>query len=695
MLKLGSDFLISTAWLGVRDLVAQLQGLIQGPYPVITVTGEGGLGKTTLALKAAYEVLDASDSPFEAIVWTTSKTTQLTPLEIVRIEGAIRDSLGMFEAVASELGGKADLGDALDEVLAYLREFKILLVLDNLETVIDVRVRAFLAQLPAGSKVVITSRVALGAFEFPLQLPPLTKSDGIDLLRALAKSRGVHQLVRIPNNQLAGFVDRLQSSPGYIKWFVAAVQAGVRPEEALDRPDVFLDFCLSNVYENVSQQAKHVLSSLVVLPARRSLAELAFLTEMDVFDLRRAVHELLLSNMLAMSSSPTGTSFETTYDLTELARAYLARHHPPSQPEQNALRTRNGQLRVEGERAGASQERNPYSDLLNVSIRSQTDVPVARLLKDALYAARRGDLGEAERLVNQARILSPGYAEVHRVTAMMETRRQNLAAAREAFEAALELDPDSASLRFWYAGFLMRWLSDIDGAVAQLEQTSRLDPAAPEIVLELARAQLIRKKYGKAKSLLQPILDLRDLSLWNRRKAHDLHLQAFLRRALFFLRESSDPEGALTELQQLQEAYLDMPHSAVDAVIRETLRKAAECADRCVYSARDSQLKRDGGELAAFLREAASSGGKEESRLPEGMASGVIRDIFHEKGFGFIKTSDGREFFFHRTDMNLHESWWTVQKGEEVVFKPERGPKGPFASSVWRTADYSPSAGRR
>jgi cold shock CspA family protein len=154
------------------------------------------------------------------------------------------------------------------------------------------------------------------------------------------------------------------------------------------------------------------------------------------------------------------------------------------------------------------------------------------------------------------------------------------------------------------------------------------------------------------------------------------------------LRESSDPDGALAELSQLREAYLDMPHSAVDAVVRETLSKAAECAERCVYHAHSRSGKEEGSEIAAFLKEAADSGPQEEVPLPGGMTAGVIRDIFHEKGFGFVRTTDGREFFFHRTDMNLVDSWFTVQIGEEVVFQTGTGPKGPFAKSVWRKEDF-------
>ena len=59
-----------------------------GGFPVISIVGEGGVGKSALALKVAYELID-KDSPFDAVVWVTSKTTQITLNEIREIKGAI------------------------------------------------------------------------------------------------------------------------------------------------------------------------------------------------------------------------------------------------------------------------------------------------------------------------------------------------------------------------------------------------------------------------------------------------------------------------------------------------------------------------------------------------------------------------------------------------------------------------------
>jgi predicted transcriptional regulator len=328
--------------------VDQLVRLCLGAYPVITVVGEGGIGKTALALKVAYEILDLPTSPFEAIVWTTAKASQLTTHEVVRIENAIRDSLGMLEQVAEQLGGVPS-ANPLEEVLEYLGQFRILLILDNLETVLDERIRHFLERLPTGSKVLITSRIGLGAFEVPVKLQAMDQSDATLLLRALAKVRGAGDLVCMPNAKLSKYCARMKNNPGWIKWFVSAVRAGRRPEEVLANPSTFFEFCMSNVFDYLSDDSREVLKALLCIPGRLTLAELAFVGDLDVPRLQQSIQELLRTNMVIMSCAPRGLSFESQYELSELARDYLAREHSPDGQEIKAFTKRKHQLVAAGE----------------------------------------------------------------------------------------------------------------------------------------------------------------------------------------------------------------------------------------------------------------------------------------------------------------------------------------------------------
>jgi len=58
----------------------------------------------------------------------------------------------------------------------------------------------------------------------------------------------------------------------------------------------------------------------------------------------------------------------------------------------------------------------------------------------------------------------------------------------------------------------------------------------------------------------------------------------------------------------------------------------------------------------------------------------VVR-LFPNARYGFLKTPDGREIYFHRNSV-LHDDFERLAIGTEVRFDEEEGDKGPQASSV-------------
>jgi cold shock CspA family protein len=58
----------------------------------------------------------------------------------------------------------------------------------------------------------------------------------------------------------------------------------------------------------------------------------------------------------------------------------------------------------------------------------------------------------------------------------------------------------------------------------------------------------------------------------------------------------------------------------------------------------------------------------------------VVR-LFPDESFGFLKTLDGREIYFHRHSV-LHDDFERLAIGTEVRFEEHEGDKGPQASSV-------------
>jgi CspA family cold shock protein len=60
---------------------------------------------------------------------------------------------------------------------------------------------------------------------------------------------------------------------------------------------------------------------------------------------------------------------------------------------------------------------------------------------------------------------------------------------------------------------------------------------------------------------------------------------------------------------------------------------------------------------------------------------GTIKRVVRDRGFGFIRSSEGQEVFFHRN--SLHQMDFDgLKEGEVVEFEAERGEKGLRATNV-------------
>jgi len=59
---------------------------------------------------------------------------------------------------------------------------------------------------------------------------------------------------------------------------------------------------------------------------------------------------------------------------------------------------------------------------------------------------------------------------------------------------------------------------------------------------------------------------------------------------------------------------------------------------------------------------------------------GTVKKVVADKGFGFIKADDGKEYFFHRSA--VQGNFDSLKGGEKVEFDTGTGPKGPRAENV-------------
>jgi cold shock protein len=64
------------------------------------------------------------------------------------------------------------------------------------------------------------------------------------------------------------------------------------------------------------------------------------------------------------------------------------------------------------------------------------------------------------------------------------------------------------------------------------------------------------------------------------------------------------------------------------------------------------------------------------------MATGKVKKVISDRGFGFITADDAKEYFFHRDGLDSSLNFDRLVGGENVEFQIEQSPRGPRATRV-------------
>ncbi|MCI4169190.1 NB-ARC domain-containing protein [Bacillus spizizenii] len=135
------------------DMEAIRQWMLS-PSPVCLITGWAGMGKTTIALEAAYSCVDdTSDWPaFNSIIWVSADWKGLSFSDFLN---TIAYQLGRAEQIDKSINEKRFV--VRNALANYTREKPVLLIVDSIDTA-EREIHEFITSLPQGVKVLLTAR---------------------------------------------------------------------------------------------------------------------------------------------------------------------------------------------------------------------------------------------------------------------------------------------------------------------------------------------------------------------------------------------------------------------------------------------------------------------------------------------------------------------------------------------------------
>ncbi len=267
--------------------------------------------------------------------------------------------------------------------------------------------------------------------------------------------------------------------------------------------------------------------------------------------------------------------------------------------------------------------------------------------------------------------------------ANIKAQQDNYSAARTAYEAAIELNPHSAPLRYWFAGFLLRYQNELEEALKEFKEAAKLDPNSIDIQMEMARACLFLRRFNEAKPIIDHLLNQpQPLKAVVRRKIYDLHIQYFVRKADYLIYQR-DKQSAFEELEHLRSAYQKCPPALLDGKMKERLKKVGNLIRACSNILQNEEDRGRADKLLEWFENEIQNNRSSEVTwdIAKRLDGKVIR-LVSGRNFGFILASNDQEFFFRRFTMSRSSDWGKLEAGSLVFFWNGGFIDGPNPTAV-------------
>ena len=695
-----------TGFIGRSRERRQLRQLIDSDHNVITVVGEGGIGKTALALRVCHDILDDPTSNLERIVWVSLKTHYLNSDGIRNVVDAVDTTDALVDRLTSVIDVPEHDGvrPTWAKVFEQMKVNNILLVIDNLET-LGAEIRDLAINIPRNSKLLLTSRVGLGEIELRYEMPRLSSHDAGLLLRNLGVAYNYDIVKSLKPALLTEYCDKLHRNPLLIKWFVQAVGKGARPDDVLANESLgnALRFCWENVYQKLAPLSVQLISTLQA--SRRSLGqpELQELAGAERFEILVALQELHQSNIVERQMNSDGS---VAYQIGSLILDYLSRNHTPDNESVMRIRATLRQWQTEQDRNVVQQ--NTYRYGRNVILVDSNDEKIAALhLRNALNMIGARDLQSARKSLLRAEELTPQWWEVHRVkAALMDLEDRPIYEIEQAFEESINCRATDVN-RFHYAVYLMRQ-QEYDKSLDQIE-LAMTHPEVDEISLRSIRG-LVLLRNGKIPEALD---DLE--SVWsyrgsripaNIKRIHGTQYADALRRRveqLFVLGNVGEAEeiairGMEVVDQTGNDFGLDHKLAEVGVELCDEISGRSDVSAKCERHLREV-AKRWGSDRHfehairsismqpdlfgdQFVRRQTNEAraGSELGSETESLTKGTVK-VVHPR-FGFIETEEMGDVHMDQSSMNFPSQWRKLVPGQRVAFVLEPTERGSHARSL-------------
>jgi Putative DNA-binding domain/NB-ARC domain len=305
---------------------------------LLSLTGDGGIGKTSIAYKVAEQIKDGiskGENDFDDVVWISAKDQRIyfdERRELHREFHSLDDLYNKILLLFYDIKfiKNMDMQKKEEHVNLALEGTKFFIVLDNLEVFTNeelLEIHRFIKNTPIGHKFLLTSRHDLRVQEFiPIHKFEKTISELYitDLINDLSDKNNETYHSEIKQH-FHKFYELTNGNPLYIKFFIAQVIRGRSLDDILKRRNIegekpLKTYCFDSTLNNLNKNELTLMYSLAVSDQNNlCFHELKYLTLIP-HNLLQEILESLNSHSLVNKEFLKG---QQVYSLNALLRTYL------------------------------------------------------------------------------------------------------------------------------------------------------------------------------------------------------------------------------------------------------------------------------------------------------------------------------------------------------------------------------------
>ena len=230
---------------------------------IVTMQGRGGVGKTSLALRAIEEATTAGW--FDVVLWFSARDIDLGETgpafvdpDVLSLDDLARQAQGLLADVGGGVSGALSPSDWMARVLETEDSGSVLWVLDNYETLRDpIEVFAhFDKYIRTPHKVLITTRHREFVGDYPIEVGGMTRSE----FDALVRQESIKLGLDLTEGQLDDLYAESRGHPYVVKILLGEmrVYSQLAPKRLLQRREDVLDALFERTYGRLSSGARHV-----------------------------------------------------------------------------------------------------------------------------------------------------------------------------------------------------------------------------------------------------------------------------------------------------------------------------------------------------------------------------------------------------------------------------------------------------